>query len=323
MVILHDDMSKKSQRTSKREFRDKIPAPKHRAQTRVAEGRGATTRVRGAHPLDNWLFGLALAGIALTSYLTLAAWFGEHPAFCGADSDCDLVQQSRWSTLLGVPIAFWGFLTYALLAGLTWRLRSRPSAWRAALVVAVVGAAVSWYLTTVSVFAIEALCIYCLASFGIVNALLVLLLVRRPAHMPEHAWANSLPTPLGAAIVIVLVLFLHFSGLFDPAAGPEKPHLKALAIHLRDSGARFYGTYWCPACRQQKALFEASAGRLPYIECTPGGRGGPHSFACVANDIRDYPTWIIAGGRHTGVLSAAELARISAFESSPEVARKK
>jgi len=316
-------MSRKTRRSGKRESRDKVPAPAQRAEARAAESRGGSARERGPHPLDNWLFGLALAGIALTSYLTFTAWFGERPAFCGAGSDCDLVQQSRWSTLLGVPIAFYGFLTYALLAYLTWRLRARPSAWRAALIVAVVGAAVSWYLTAVSVFAIEALCVYCLASFGIVNALLVLLLVRRPAHMPEHAWADSLPAPLGAAVVIVFVLFLHFSGLFDPAAGPEKPHLKALAVHLRDSGARFYGTYWCPVCQQQKALFEASADRLPYIECTPSGRSGPSNLACVANEIREYPTWIIAGRRHTGVVSVAELARMSRFEWPPGAARKK
>ena len=119
-------------------------------KARGMEARGQTVRERRPHPLDNWLFGLALAGMALTSYLTLTAWFGEHPAFCGAGSECDLVQQSRWATLLRVPIALWGFLTYALLAHLTWRLRTRPNSWRTALLVAVVGAAISWYLTAVS-----------------------------------------------------------------------------------------------------------------------------------------------------------------------------
>jgi thiol-disulfide isomerase/thioredoxin len=152
------------------------------------------------------------------------------------------------------------------------------------------------------------------------NALLVLLLVRRPAHMPEHSWANSLPAPLGSAVVIVFVLSLHYSGLFDPAAGPENPYTKALAVHLRDSGARFYGTYWCPSCQQQKALFEASADRLPYIECTPNGRNGLLSLACAANDIKEYPTWIIDGRRHTGVVAVDELARLSAFDWPPETA---
>jgi len=311
-------MSRKQRRAGKRGSGDKAPAAGHRAEARVAESRSGVTRGRGPHPLDNWLLGLALAGLALTSYLTFTAWFGEHPAFCGAGSECDLVQQSRWSTLLGVPIAFWGLLTYALLAWLVWRLRTRPSSWRLALTVATVGAGVSWYLTATSVFVIEATCAYCLTSFGITNALLVLLLVRRPAHMPEHEWAKSLPTPVGSAVVIVFALFLHFSGLFDPAAGPEKPYLKALAVHLRDSGARFYGAYWCPACQQQKALFEASVERLPYVECTPNGRNGAHNFACVANDIKDFPTWIIDGRRHTGVVPVVELAALSRFEWSAD-----
>jgi uncharacterized membrane protein len=310
-------MSRKHRRSGKRESRDKVQEAGHRAEARASEGRSGLARGRGPQPLDNWLLGLALAGIALTSYLTFVAWFGDHPAYCGADSECGLVQQSRWSTLLGLPTAFWGLLTYALLGRLLWRLRARPSAWRLALTVATVGAGVSWYLTAVSVFVIEATCFYCLTSFGIANALLVLLLVRRPAHMPEHAWTQSLPVPVGSAAVIVFALFLHFSGLFDPAAGPEKPYLKALAIHLRDSGAHFYGAYWCPVCQKQKALFGASARRLPYVECTPNGRNGVRNFSCVANDVKDYPTWIIGGHRYTGVVAPEDLARLSGFAQSP------
>jgi uncharacterized membrane protein len=291
-----------------------------RVDAQIEESRAA--RTRASHPLDNWLLGLAVAGIALTSYLTFIAWFGQHPAFCGADSECDLVQQSRWSTLLGAPIALWGLATYALLARLVWRLRSHAGAWRMALAVAGVGAAVSWYLTAVSVLVIEATCAYCLASFGIANALLALLLLRRPAHMPENAWAKSLPVPVGASVVIVLALFLHFSGLFDPAAGPEKPYLKALAVHLRESGARFYGAYWCPTCQKQKALFESSVHRLPYVECSPNGRGGVGNFDCISNDIQDYPTWVIDGRRYTGLLSVSQLATLSRFKEPGDGARK-
>ena len=294
------------------------PAPK-----RAAAGAGVP-----GHPilsLDNWILGLAGLGVLLTGYLTLVAWLGEHPAYCGADSECDLVQSSRWSTLFGMPMSLWGLLTYALLAGLAWRLRSRPSAWRAALLVAGIGAGVSWFLTLVSVLQIEATCGYCLASFVLMNALLVLVLLRRPSRMPEHAWRKALPLPAGAAVAVVLGLQLHFSGVFDPAAGPEDPHLKALATHLRDSGARFYGAYWCPACQEQKEIFTASVDRLPYIECTPEGRGGPRAVDCLTQNIEQYPTWIIDGQRHTGVVSVERLGRLSnsdgeaaAQETAPE-----
>lgn len=276
---------------------------------------------RPRHVLDWPLLALAAAGIALTTYLTLTAWFGARPAFCGADSGCDLVQASRWSTLLGMPLALWGLLTYAIIARALWRLRTRPSSWRLAFALTCIGTGVSWFLTIVSVLEIEATCSYCLASFAIMNALLVLLVLRRPAHLPQHAWSKALPTPLALTAALVLGLQLHFSGVFDPSAGPEDPYLRELAVHLDESGARFFGAYWCPACMDQKELFSASAPRLPYVECTPSGRNGPLSIACQENQVRDYPTWSIAGQRHTGVLQPRELARMSGFREPAPVAR--
>ena len=272
------------------------------------------TPARGRHPLDNWLLGLAAAGVLLTGYLTLTAWLGEHPAYCGVDSACDIVQSSRWSTLLGLPMALWGLLTYAILAGLAWRLRSRSSAWGPMLLFACIGAGVSWFLTLVSVFEIKAVCEYCLASFALMNLLVVLTLLRRPLRARKQGWRKTLQFPVGAAIVLALGLHLHFSGLFDPAAGPEDPYLKALATHLQDSGARFYGAHWCRACQEQKALFTASAKRLPYTECAPSGPNGPLTAACTVQDIRRYPTWIVEGRRLTGVVDVERLARASKFE---------
>ena len=279
----------------------------------ATNARNAHTADRPPGVLDNVLFALAIAGIALTAYLTYTAWFGEHPAFCGADSGCDLVQSSRWSKLLGMPMSLWGLLTYAVLARSLWRLRSRPSAWRFAMMVAFVGAGVSWFLTTVSILQIEATCMYCLASFAIINVLLLLLLLRRPAHLAEHQWSKALPAPLAVMAAVVLGLQLHFSGLFDPAAGPEDPWLKGLATHLSERGAYFYGAYWCPHCQQQKAMFEASADRLPYVECTPDGRNGAVSLVCRDAQVSDYPTWVIAKRRVTGAVEPKELARLSGY----------
>ena len=303
-------MAKKRKRQSSAARRRRAAVPA--APKPAPGGSGAP-----AHPirsLDNWLLGLAGLGVLLTGYLTLVAWFGEHPAYCGVDSECDIVQSSRWSTLFGLPMAFWGLLTYAILAGLAWRLRSRPPAWSAMLLFACIGAGVSWFLTLVSVFEIEAVCEYCLASFVLMNLLLVLTLLRRPLQAREQGWRKALQFPVGAAIVLALGLHLHFSGLFDPAAGPEDPYLKALATHLQDSGARFYGAHWCRACQDQKALFAASAKRLPYTECAPSGPNGPLTAVCTVQDIRRYPTWIVEGRRLTGVVDTDRLARASKFE---------
>ena len=56
---------------------------------------------------------LAGVGIILTAYLTFDKWFDTGLAYCAAGSGCDLVQSSRRSTLLGLPLALWGMLAYA------------------------------------------------------------------------------------------------------------------------------------------------------------------------------------------------------------------
>jgi hypothetical protein len=52
---------------------------------------------------------------------------------------------------------------------------------------------------------------------------------------------------------------------------------------------------------------------LPYVECTPGGRGTPQVAECSANNISTYPTWIIDGTRYKGLLKPERLAAITGY----------
>ncbi len=195
------------------------------------------------HP--NWpLTALAGAGMALTAYLVLTAWLGQQPLYCEKGSTCDIVQQSRWGTFLGVPTAFWGFLTYAALAYIGVRIRNPGRHWKLAWTVSLMGLGYSVYLSAVSLFVIEALCAYCLASLLIMAVIFGVVIYQRPADLPDFnyaAWA-------GQTIVIIMVIVggmhLHYSGLFNPAAGPEEPNLKGLAEHLSRENAIFYGAFW-------------------------------------------------------------------------------
>ena len=259
-------------------------------------------------PLTVVLLVLTACGIALTTYLSYTTLFEAHPAFCGEGSGCDLVQSSRWATFLGMPTATWGLLTYLVMAVLAWRARTKPKSWTPLIFVAVGGFGISAYLTVISIVQIEATCAYCLASFGTITAIMVLTLVRRPSD-----WSTSLKEASVVALLIIGGLHLHYSGVFDEAAGPEDPQLQALAIHLTETGVKFYGAYWCPRCQEQKDLFKASADRLPYVECSSGGRGSPLTAPCVANDIRSYPTWIIGDQRFTGLQPPRTLAGAAGF----------
>ncbi|MCA9473747.1 MAG: vitamin K epoxide reductase family protein [Nitrospirales bacterium] len=271
-------------------------------------GTSTSNEPHGIPPLTLALLILAVAGILLTSYLTYVAWFEDHPAFCSEGSACDLVQSSRWSTFLMVPMAFWGLLTYIIMANLIWNSRHRPCISKPFLFVAICGFAISAYLTIVSIVEIEATCPYCLASFFILTSMVILAIIQRPA-----GWLTSVKEASVIALIIVGILHLHYSGTFDAAAGPEDPQLQALATHLTKTGARFYGAYWCPRCQEQKAIFQASAKRLPYVECSSGGRGSPLTKPCAAEKIKSYPTWIINDTRYTGLQTPSSLAVNSGF----------
>jgi uncharacterized membrane protein len=253
---------------------------------------------------------LAGAGLLITGYLTVATMTGTGAAFCAEGSGCDIVQSSRWSTLLGLPIALWGFAVYALIAGCAWAMPPRLKRWRRLAFLSVIGFAVSAWLTVVGIVYLDAVCAWCLASFAVITAILVTVLLRRPDTAPGMAWSTWSANNVLTALIVVVALHVWQTDLLRP----ESPRLKALAEHLDETGARFYGAYWCPACQEQKRSFGSSADRLPYVECTPEGRGGPRASACLEHDIERYPTWIIDGRRITGVIPPEELARYSGHQ---------
>ncbi|MGR8949036.1 MAG: vitamin K epoxide reductase family protein [Gammaproteobacteria bacterium] len=291
-------MSKKSKKKSHHQ------AP---ADTRSTDSSKSARKVKHDWPIII----LALVGCVLTLGLTWVKLNQASLPYCDAGSGCDVVQNSRWSMLFGLPIAFWGFLTYLFLTLAAWRSATHAKSWRWVILFATVGLAVSLYLTAVSVLEIKAVCTYCTTSLGIMSVIFILTLVREQRKRFGGWHVGS----AFAGLFTAAFLFLHFSGAFDPAAGPEHPYLKALAIHLEESGAKFYGAYWCPHCQLQKSAFGASAKRLPYVECTPGGPKGPRDTDCITAEIAGYPTWIIDRRRIERAITPVQLAKLSGFKT--------
>jgi uncharacterized membrane protein len=256
--------------------------------------------------------GLAAAGLAVSCYLTWTKLTGGAPVCAGSDG-CAVVQSSRYATFLSVPTAAWGAAFYGVLGG--WGLRGfQPRRWLAAFLLAVAGVAFSGYLTGVALIALQAACALCLTSAALTVALLATLLRRRPGTGSARAVARA-PRPVGWGVATAGVTVAAAAWLFamDPAA--SLPRQQALAVHLREIGAVMYGAYWCPVCREQKARFGSVADRLPYVECDPTGAGA-RPDECLRTGVQRYPTWVIGGTRHEGLLTLDELARLSGFGGS-------
>lgn len=119
---------------------------------------------------------------------------------------------------------------------------------------------------------------------------------------------NNVKIFLGVIIVlffgVVSTVMLRSGSSTTPPVGKYD----TFAQCLKDSGAIFYGAFWCPHCQAQKKMFGSSASLLPYVECsTPNGTG--QVLECKDKGVSSYPTWDFAdGSRLTGEVPLVQLA---------------
>jgi uncharacterized membrane protein/Zn ribbon nucleic-acid-binding protein len=283
---------------------------KGKAQKRTEPPKAAVIRPtpRSPEPVVAVLAGI---GMLITAYLTWVAWSGAGILLCAEGSGCDLIQQSRWSRVLGMPVALWGFLVYALLALIALRSPARLGRWQRLWFISLVGVAISLYLTAVGIVFLDAVCGWCLASLATISAIFLWVALRRPESAPGPPWGLWLANSVAVTAVIVGTLHLYYSDLLSPR---EDPRLEPLAHHLTETGARYYGAYWCPACQQQNRLFRSAYEHLPYVECSPEGRHGRPAAECVRAGVSNFPTWSVRGRVYEGVIEPQDLARYSGFD---------
>lgn len=94
----------------------------------------------------------------------------------GGAGGCEAVQTSRYSEILGIPVAAFGLFAYAgLLLSTIWK---GENAVLLGLFIALVGTLFSAYLTYLEFFVIRALCQWCVANAVIVASALLLAALR-------------------------------------------------------------------------------------------------------------------------------------------------
>jgi uncharacterized membrane protein len=115
---------------------------------------------------------LALAGIFISIYLTLykVGVIGELSCSIGS---CETVNTSRWSVLLGLPVAAWGLFFYidvfvVALVGTMPRFENERVISIVLAAEAAIGVLFSAWLTYLELAVIHAICIWCVTSAVIV-----------------------------------------------------------------------------------------------------------------------------------------------------------
>jgi len=119
---------------------------------------------------------LALAGLAISIYLTVVHYDHNALVCVSGGGGCEKVQTSDYAELAGVPVALIGAIGYALiLASLA--LPGDTGRFAGALLV-LVGLGFSLYLTYLELFVIDAICQWCVASAVVMAALTATVLAR-------------------------------------------------------------------------------------------------------------------------------------------------
>jgi vitamin-K-epoxide reductase (warfarin-sensitive) len=119
---------------------------------------------------------LAVAGIAISVVSLQRHYAKSATAFCdfGERFNCDVVNRSEYSSVMGIPVAGIGIVGYGVLLTLATVYRSRTETPLRLLVAAVAGLGFALYLTYVEAFKLDTWCILCLGSLGLILTITVL-----------------------------------------------------------------------------------------------------------------------------------------------------
>jgi len=296
---------------------------------------------------------IAVVGTLLTAYLSVLKFTGAAAACSGeaasGAANCDVVLNSAYAEVFGLPLPLFGCLAYISMATFSLvplavkpeqnkALRSQLEdwTWLALFAIATAMTIFSGYLMYVLAAKLEAVCLYCIGSAIFSLSLFVLTVIGR-------RW-EDIGQLLFIAIIVAMVTLIGTLGVYANIDGPREPGERIpiesysgqakpdiggweitsksgeseieLAAHLTEIGAKKYGAYWCPHCFEQKQLFGKEAfSKINYIECDPKGKNAQPQV-CKGAGVKSYPNWEINGELIEGVKTLDELADLSGYQGS-------
>ncbi|PYX75315.1 MAG: hypothetical protein DMG72_07630 [Acidobacteria bacterium] len=119
---------------------------------------------------------LALAGIAVSSLALQNHYAKSASSYCdlGESFNCDIVNRSTYSVVLGLPVALIGIIGYAMLLALSTLYRAKAETPAMLLIAALGGLAFAVYLTYVEAFVLAVWCLLCLSSLVLILSITLL-----------------------------------------------------------------------------------------------------------------------------------------------------
>ncbi|MCW5936309.1 MAG: vitamin K epoxide reductase family protein [Fimbriimonadaceae bacterium] len=218
---------------------------------------------------------LSWAGVFVAGALSFSHVFGKSLP-CGTTGGCDTVAMHPTAAWFGVPVALVGLIGYLLLAGLAAaRSFGPPNMWKplsqAGLVVASFGFMASMYFVYTSIAVIQATCLWCLASAGIMTAIFFATLVMSQMPVPEGRGGRQDMMATAGGMILALGSLGGYSAYLNAKAEDivKGVNLQGITIEeLLPGESRMKGTadapvtiiefadVNCPACRRAAPVIE-------------------------------------------------------------------
>ena len=118
---------------------------------------------------------LAVGGIVVSSVSLKHHYATSKTEFCdiGNTFNCDIVNRSEYSEILGIPVALIGMVGYAAVLGLATVYRERRETPSLIFAGAAAGLAFALYLTYIEGRVLGVWCIMCLSSLALISGIAV------------------------------------------------------------------------------------------------------------------------------------------------------
>jgi uncharacterized membrane protein len=114
---------------------------------------------------------VAVAGMAVSSVSLYEHFATSTTSFCNFSEsfNCDVVNRSAYSSVLGVPVALIGIVGYLLVATLATVYRNQAGTPALLLIASAIGLGFALYLAYVEKFVLGVWCVLCLTSLGLIG----------------------------------------------------------------------------------------------------------------------------------------------------------
>ena len=235
--------------------------------------------------IKGWITALALIGALLMLYLTYLHFSGTTSTVCdfSAELSCQIVNQSVFSEILGIPISLLGFIYFIGVIALLNQKKIKKQ-FRLILLLTLFSLVYSLSLSSIEIFLLASICLFCEISKVIMAAIFGLSIagVYKNKEKLPALWV------IGAILIGLLYSWVAFSLQTKPTVTRD---YTSIAQCLTEKGVAMYSAFWCPKCAKQKKLFGNAFEFIDEIECDPRGKDS-QTERCIEKKISKTPTWL-------------------------------